>query len=66
MRYPVGGAHAEIAIICIQLTQDHGEQGGLSTAIGPDQAQPMTGMRLKGHIFEQQFAPAAQTHLVET
>jgi len=23
-------------------------------------------MRLEGHIFEQQFAPAAQTHLVET
>ena len=59
VRNPVIGAHAKHAFIGVQFTQEHREQGGLSTAIGANQAKPVTGMRLEGHIFEQQFTPAA-------
>jgi hypothetical protein len=63
---PVRSVHAQLAFIAIQPPQEHGEQGGLTTAIGADQAEPVAGVGLESHVMEQQFAAAAQTHLVET
>ncbi len=66
MRNSVSGIHIEAAHVRLQLTQEHGEKRRFTTAIGPHQAEPVAGMRLERHVFKQQFAPAAQTHLLKT